>query len=246
MPPDLSGMTIDELARRAATTTRKLRLYQTKGLLPPPRIIGRTGYYSDAHVNRLSLIERLQKRGFSLASITQLLESAEAGRSIDDVLGYEAELTRPWHDESPAAIEQADLSAKFPSLHADEAMLERAIAAGLLSREGDRFRVRSPQLLEVGAELVRRGLPAEVALAELEQMRADAVRIATRVTTQFRTYLLPELVRGEPKEWLLRLATFVGAFRPALRSALVISIMQAIDDEVRSFRVGLGAGDGDE
>ena len=36
-------MTIDELARRAGTTTRNVRSYQTRGILPPPRMVGRVG-----------------------------------------------------------------------------------------------------------------------------------------------------------------------------------------------------------
>jgi DNA-binding transcriptional MerR regulator len=56
-------LTIDELARRAGTRTTTVRLYQTKGLLPPPEIRGRLGYYNAAHLARLRVIDRLQKRG---------------------------------------------------------------------------------------------------------------------------------------------------------------------------------------
>ncbi|MDP8987506.1 MAG: MerR family transcriptional regulator, partial [Actinomycetota bacterium] len=38
-------MTIDDLAREAGCTTRNIRSYQTLGLLPPPSIVGRVGYY---------------------------------------------------------------------------------------------------------------------------------------------------------------------------------------------------------
>jgi hypothetical protein len=49
-------MTIEELARRADTATTTVRMYQTKGLLPPPERRERTGYYGKAHLSRLRLI----------------------------------------------------------------------------------------------------------------------------------------------------------------------------------------------
>ena len=42
--------TIDELARAAATKVSTIRLYQQRGLLPPPVIEGRVGVYDDTHL----------------------------------------------------------------------------------------------------------------------------------------------------------------------------------------------------
>ena len=42
-------------------------------LLPPPERQGRVGLYGDRHVQRLQLISRLQRRGYSLAGIRDLL-----------------------------------------------------------------------------------------------------------------------------------------------------------------------------
>ncbi|HYX43705.1 MAG TPA: MerR family transcriptional regulator, partial [Acidimicrobiales bacterium] len=67
------GMTIDELARAAGVTTRSIRAYQTAGLLPHPRLVGRVGRYDDGHLARLRYIGHLQDRGFSQAAIRDLL-----------------------------------------------------------------------------------------------------------------------------------------------------------------------------
>src|SRR3569832_234580 len=83
---------LDELARRAKVASTTVRLYRAKGLLPPPRLEGRTGWYSEAHLNRLRLIARLQDEGHSLAGIGDLLDLWEQGRSLDAVVGVEAEL----------------------------------------------------------------------------------------------------------------------------------------------------------
>ena len=55
-------LTIDELARAAGTTSRNVRAHQSRGLLPPPEIRGRIGYYDQDHVTRLKLIAHLQQR----------------------------------------------------------------------------------------------------------------------------------------------------------------------------------------
>lgn len=80
-------MTIDELARRARTTTRNVRALQTIGLVPPPVMSGRKGVYERGHLDRLRAVLRLQSDGFSLAAIGALLRAREEGLTLEDVLG---------------------------------------------------------------------------------------------------------------------------------------------------------------
>ena len=89
MPP-ASFLTIDRLAAATGTTSRRIRSFQTLGLLPHPELRGRTGLYGDEHVSRVSAILRLQERGFSLESLAVLFTALEAGRSLGDVLGAAA------------------------------------------------------------------------------------------------------------------------------------------------------------
>ena len=125
-----SDMTVDELARRAGTTTRNVRAHQTRGLLPPPRMVGRVGYYDEGHLARLNYIDRLQERGFSLAAIQELLRGWEEGRSLTEVLGFEEALTAPWSDEQPEHITRDRLLELFPEIADDEGLLERAVEVG--------------------------------------------------------------------------------------------------------------------
>jgi len=83
---------VDELARRAKIASTTVRLYQSKGLLAAPRLEGRTGWYDESHLSRLRLIARLQAEGHSLAGIGDLLQQWEQGRSLDAMIGVEAEL----------------------------------------------------------------------------------------------------------------------------------------------------------
>jgi len=57
---DKGQLTIEELASQAGTATTTVRMYQSKGLLPPPERHGRIGYYGHGHLARLRLIAQLQ------------------------------------------------------------------------------------------------------------------------------------------------------------------------------------------
>ncbi len=92
-PVDRQGaqrFTVDELARAAGTTTRQVRALQTRGLLPRPGLVGRTGYYDTGHLDRLRAILRLQAEGFSLAALATLLRAWDSGTTLDEVLGLRA------------------------------------------------------------------------------------------------------------------------------------------------------------
>jgi DNA-binding transcriptional MerR regulator len=76
-----------------------VRAYRTAGLLPPPRLEGRTGRYGDEHLRRLTVVARLQRRGWSLAAIRDALAAQDAGRSLEELLDLSAEAGRDWVDE---------------------------------------------------------------------------------------------------------------------------------------------------
>ena len=69
-----TSMPIDELARRTGMTVRNIRAHQSRGLVPPPEVRGRTGYYGDEHVSRIELIVLLISIAFVL--IAEMINSA--------------------------------------------------------------------------------------------------------------------------------------------------------------------------
>jgi DNA-binding transcriptional MerR regulator len=90
--PARPTLTIDQLATATGTTSRRIRSYQTLGLLPHPELRGRTGLYGDDHLSRVTAILCLQDRGFSLESLAVLFAALEAGETLGDVLGVAAPL----------------------------------------------------------------------------------------------------------------------------------------------------------
>ena len=55
-------------------SVRNIRSHQARGLLAPPQVRSRVGYYGTEHVAQLRLIRDLQEEGFNLNGIKRLLE----------------------------------------------------------------------------------------------------------------------------------------------------------------------------
>jgi DNA-binding transcriptional MerR regulator len=77
-------MRIGELAARAGTTTRTLRYYESRGLLPARR--GDNGYrtYDEADLTLLRQIRTLQDFGFELEETRPFVECLRAGHPSGD------------------------------------------------------------------------------------------------------------------------------------------------------------------
>ena len=66
-------LTIGELAESAGMTVRNIRNHRSRGLIGPPVLEARTGYYGAEHLERLKLIRAMQAEGFNLEAISCLL-----------------------------------------------------------------------------------------------------------------------------------------------------------------------------
>ncbi|MDX2601708.1 MerR family transcriptional regulator [Streptomyces caniscabiei] len=173
---------IDDLAHRSGTTVRTIRAYQDRGLLPSPERRGRANVYSDAHLTRLRQIADLLDRGYTLASVKELLEAWDTGRGLGGVLGLAAEVEGPWTDEEAVRISRAELAERFGGA-LDETAVADAVDLGVLvpvPEEEDLFLVPSPQELGVAAELHAAGVPLSAIAGHLRELRGQVEHIAGR------------------------------------------------------------------
>jgi DNA-binding transcriptional MerR regulator len=76
------GLTLAQLADAVGMTARNVRAYQTRGLLQPPRRVGRNSVYGDEHVRRLLQVQQARARGASLALLRTLIRD---GRDLEGV-----------------------------------------------------------------------------------------------------------------------------------------------------------------
>jgi DNA-binding transcriptional MerR regulator len=72
-------LTIGQMAEKFGVTLRTLRFYEIKGLFAPVRD-GRARLYTQADQQRLLLILKGRKLGFTISEISQMLLAAEDGR----------------------------------------------------------------------------------------------------------------------------------------------------------------------
>src|SRR5215218_10242869 len=136
-------------------TVRNVRAHQSRGLLPPPEVRGRTGYYGAEHVARLELIRTLQDDGFTLESIGRLLD--RTGGSSEELLRFTRAAREPFAVEEPEIVDLAELGRRYGASGRPD-LLERAIALGLLRPLGEgRFEDASPRLARAGEELAALG-----------------------------------------------------------------------------------------
>lgn len=228
--PEPSSMTIDELARRAGCTTRNVRNHQTAGLLPPPTLVGRVGYYDDGHLARLRLIAQLQEQGYSLAGIAALLKAWEEGRSLGDVLGFEQALTAPWSDEEPEVVSPLHLLKLFPESATRPDLILRAVKLGLMEPAGAHVRLPSPRLVAAGAELVAVGVPLEATLEELARLREDLDRVGARLVAMFEEHVWkPFTDAGMPAEQLPRVTEALQRMRPLAAQTVQAVLARAME-----------------
>jgi len=153
-------MTVDELAARVGVTVRNLRAYSARGLLPPPRMVGRTGFYGREHVARLILVREMLAEGYSLAMIERTLASAPVNASTATLALHRA-LLAPWLPSEPETLSGAELAARA-GVAEDPALVDRLVELGLVRRRGEGdLEVRDPALLAAGLQVVGLGVPPD-------------------------------------------------------------------------------------
>ncbi|MGK8511474.1 MerR family transcriptional regulator [Nocardia asiatica] len=179
-------LTVEELAARAGVPTSTVRMYQSKGLLHAPRRVGRTARYDSSHLQRLELVQRLQNRGFSLASITELLTAREQGATVADLLA----LPGGPEDWVPFGLREIRVMIKSRDLR--PALLRRATQLGLIRWRRGRPQARRWALTN-GLRVAELEIPASEVLDQLVRLRDHTDQIAADFADIFERALWPRI-----------------------------------------------------
>jgi DNA-binding transcriptional MerR regulator len=227
-------MTIDELARRTGMTVRNIRAHQSRGLLQPPDIEGRTGFYGPEHVARIELIAEMQADGFNLAAIKRLLGDSQG--SEREMLGFKRALMAPWEDEEPEFITGEEL---FERLRLDvdnpnPKLLARALKVSFLVDLGEgRFEIPSPTLFRAAEELRALGIDQNTAMDVLEEID----RSARSVSRVFVKLFVEEVWRpfssaGQPDQDWPEVRGAIERLRPLATDAVMAVFRHAMTEAV--------------
>jgi DNA-binding transcriptional MerR regulator len=223
----MARMTIDELARAAGTKVSTIRLYQQRGLLPPPAIEGRVGFYDETHAARLRLVADLQTRGFSLAAIRELADSWESGRDLGALLGVERALGGA---SARRTVPRSELDQRFPELVEHPALIERFEALGVARLLSDDEVEVDSGFLDLGATIHELGVPVAVMLDEFERVDEFATETAGRYVGLFERYVWePFVSAGMPNQAVEQAANAIGVLREAAIDVVSGALRRAVD-----------------
>jgi DNA-binding transcriptional MerR regulator len=223
---------IDELARQAGLTVRTVRMYQEKGLLPPPLRRGRRAAYRSEHLIRLRLVQRLSDRGYSLAAILDLTQAWDSQHGLAHVLGLEGAVVEQVTGEPPKRYTAEDLLELFP---ADEDLsgLARAVEIGLLVQDGDEFVTANPTMVEAGASLVAAGVPVHAALDLATTTLSSVDDLAARYMQVFMEHVwAPFEAAGEPDVDVPEIAREIREKRALAINAVAASMAHAMERQI--------------
>jgi DNA-binding transcriptional MerR regulator len=216
-------------------TVRNIRSHQARGLLAPPEVRLRVGYYGPDHVARLKLIRDLQQEGFNLNGIKRLLDDSDG--TAERIQRFKLAMTSTPFDERPETITPGDLGGMF-RLGADEAAaaLSKAEQLGILVPDGDgAYTAPSPSLLAVAEEVVARGISLDGALAVFEELERHCDAVARAFVKLFvgdvwRPFLNDDM---PPERWP-EIDESIERLRPLASDALMAIFQHRMRTQIES------------
>lgn len=225
-----AGITIEDLADRSGMTVRNIRAHQSRGLLEPPRVLGRIGYYDETHLERIALIRELQEEGFNLEAIRRIVENA--GDSPGDLLSFTRTVRAPYEDEQPEILTLEEVSRPWGQEALNPGLMNRVVTLGLMRPLGDgRYEVLSPKLLAAGVELAGLGIPASASLDALETLKERSSAVAEVFVKLFNEQVWGPFDRaGRPREDWPRVQEALARMRPLVTDAFVAAFQFAMEE----------------
>lgn len=228
-------LTVDQLAARAGVTVRTVRFYASRGLIPPPRLRGRTGLYGPEHLARVELVRELQGLGFTLAAVEHHLQQIPDDASPEELALQRALLT-PWTNELGEELERAALEERA-GRQLDDDLLDELTELGIvepLDQQRQRYRLTSAALLDVGLRALQLGLPREMLRRAMGIVEQHTAEIAGELRELFAANVLrPYVERGRPEDERQRLRAATDQLRPLTIQALVHGFQRAVNDVIR-------------
>jgi DNA-binding transcriptional MerR regulator len=224
-------MTIGELARRTGMTIRNIRAHQTRGLLPPPEVQGRTGYYDEEHVARIELTREMQAEGLNLEAIRRVLEST--GGSSKEMVDFARAVRAPFEDETPEIFEAADFAASWQVKSVDARLLKRAEKLGVLRVLPDgQIEVISPRLHRAAGRMIEFGVSSDAAVSLAAKLHQHADAVARAYVDLFTEQIWgPFDKAGRPDDDWHKVLEALEALRPLASDALLAMFQITMGEE---------------
>lgn len=226
-------LTIEQLAAETGMSVRNIRSHQARGLLAPPEVRSRVGYYGPEHVAALRLIRSLQDEGFNLNGIKRLLEDTHG--NVERLLRVRQSLSAPLRDAPAETHTAVELGVRFRLDQAEgRELLAKAIKLGvLIPVGGDAYEAPNPSLLAVGDEAVRSGIPLRAALAVIEEIQRHCDAASRSFVKLFLREVWKPFAKADmPVERWPEIEDAVERLRPAASEALLTIFQQGLSAQI--------------
>ena len=177
-------LTVEALSERTGVSVRNVRAYQTAGLMPPPRLRGRTALYNAEHLGKLELIRDLRKQGFKLDAIKAMLTGTPDGAWTEYSLVSHLFSTTFFTVEQPQRKAISEMASHWaqPATSAQKARLSDN---GLYRPVGpDEVEMLSPALERIGIQLAELDVPLDTVLDLQDELIRHSRSIARAYVEQ--------------------------------------------------------------
>jgi DNA-binding transcriptional MerR regulator len=225
---------IDELARLAGTTTRNIRVYRDRGLLPPPLRVGRIALFNDTHLTRLRLITSMLDRGYNIAHVREMLSAWEEGKDLGDVLGLETAIVGTWTTEKPETVSLAEAQ----RLVGDADAFERLVALQVIRIDGTQATITRPKLIEAFNEIRGYGVELDKLIDLHEQIVPEIDKISDMLVRAGAEHVLDRIKPGEPlpaDAEIAELITMLVRFRTQAVATVTATLASSIESSIESL-----------
>ena len=227
-------LTIEQLAAETGMSVRNIRSHQARGLLAPPEVRSRVGYYGPEHVAQLQLIHDLQEQGFNLGGIKRLLEDSHG--TAERLLRVRQSLTTTINGSPTETLSAVELGRRFEieDPKRGRELLARAVKLGILiPLGGDNYEAPNPSLLAVADEAVESGIPLSAALS----MIAEIIRHCESASRSFVKLFIGEVwkpfARADmPVDRWPEIEDAIERLRPAASEAVISIFQHALSTEI--------------
>lgn len=231
---------IDDLARLGGTTTRNVRVYRDRGLLPPPRRVGRIALYNDTHLTRLRLITSMLDRGYTIAHVKEMIGAWEQGKDLGDILGLESAIAGSWTTEQPETMPRAEAEQRI----GDPPAMRRLVALGVIRlNEADALAtITRPKLIDAFNEVRGYGIAIDKLIDLYEQSLPHIDAISQMLVRAGAEHVLTRIQPGAPLPADTEIAELIGMlvrFRTQAVASVTATLASSIESTIESMVSGL-------
>jgi len=225
--------TVEALSERTGVSVRNIRAYQTAGLMPPPRLQGRTALYNAEHLGKLELIRDLRKQGFKLDAIKDMLTGTPDGAWTEYSLVSHLFSTTFFTVEQPQRKALSEMAAHWAQ-PATQQQKDRLSENGLYRRIGpDEVEMLSPALERIGIQLAELDVPLDTVLDLQDELIHHSRAIARAYVEQLFIAMVRTVTESHARRSASAEANIPGAADLQLAEAI-----KALFERLRPLAIG--------